>query len=145
LGAEDDNHNLGHHKVLSAIDRKPPGSGDYASRHDWPSMGSVITALDPSPGGLPSAVHLPLRVTDGGGPVPGEGAGLLGSRYDPWHITQDPNDPSFRVPDLSPLPGFTVERLQNRRQLLGQMDGYRRALDQDLGVRQLDDAQERAF
>ena len=27
LRAEDDNHNLGHHKVLAAIDHKPPGSG----------------------------------------------------------------------------------------------------------------------
>ncbi len=49
------------------------------------------------------------------------------------------------MPDLLPLPGFSVERLGGRQRLLEQIDGYRRDLDRDLGARQLTDAQQRAF
>jgi Protein of unknown function (DUF1501) len=145
LRAEDDNHNLGHHKVLAAIDFKPPGSGDYASRFDWPSLGSVITALGGSAGGLPPAVHLPLPMLDGGKPDPGQSAGWLGSRFDPWQVTGDPSRPDFRVPDLMPLPGMAVERLGSRQRLLAAVDRARRDLDRDLAVRQLNYTQELAF
>lgn len=145
LHAEDDNHNLGHHKCLSAIDFKPPGSGDYASRFDWPSIGSVISVFRPGTAGLPPAIHLPLTMLDGGKPDPGQSAGWLGSRYDPWQINQDPNDRAFSVPDLTPLPGFGVERLGNRQRLLAAVDVLRRDLDRDLAVAQLGNAQERAF
>lgn len=145
LNAEDDNHNLGHHKLLSAVNFKPVGSGDYASRNDWPSMGSVINYFAPNRTGLPSAIHLPLTMLDGGRPDPGQTAGWLGSRYDPWWVNQDPNTPDFQVPDLVPLPGFTVERIAHRRKLLEAVDGMRRDLDDHLSVRQLHDAQVSAF
>lgn len=145
LHAEDDNHNLGHHKLLSAVNFKPTGSGDYASRSDWPSMGSVVGYHRGSVNGLPPAIHLPLTMLDGGKPDPGQTAGWLGSRHDPWWIDQDPNSPNFRVPDLAPLPGFTVERLGSRRKLLNAVDGMRRDLDDHLSVRQLHDTQTNAF
>jgi hypothetical protein len=49
------------------------------------------------------------------------------------------------VPDLVPLPGFTVDRLANRQRLLAQVDDYRRDLERDLSARQLSDAHTRAF
>jgi hypothetical protein len=145
LGAEDDNHNLGHHKVLSGIDHKPPGTGDFASRNDWPGMGAVITTLGPTPSGLPPSVILPYQVIERAQPLPGQLAGWLGSRYDPWPIEQDPNAEGFHVPDLMPLPGFTVERLGGRQRLLASVDRARRDLDQSLSTRQLSDAHHRAF
>lgn len=145
LHAEDDNHNLGHHKLLSAVNFKPTGSGDYASRNDWPSIGSVIGYHRGSANGLPPAIHLPLTMLDGGKPDPGQTAGWLGSRHDPWWINHDPNAADFHVPDLAPLPGFTVERLGNRRKLLEAVDGMRRDLDDHLSVRQLQDAHTSAF
>lgn len=145
LGAEDDNHNLGHHKVLSAIDHKPPGTGDFASRKDWPGMGAVAAAFTSTRSGLPASVILPFQVIERAQPLPGQLAGWMGSRYDPWCIEQDPSSPGFHVPDLSPLPGFAVERLGNRRRLLASVDAYRRDLDRQLSVRQLHDTQARAF
>ncbi|MGV3721380.1 MAG: DUF1501 domain-containing protein [Actinomycetota bacterium] len=145
LHAEDDNHNLGHHKCLSAIDFKPPGSGDYASRFDWPSMGSVVSAFRAGDVSVPAAVHLPLTMLDGGKPDPGQYAGWLGPRFDPWQINRDPNEAGFTVPDLMPLPGYTVDRLGQRRRLLASVDAIRRDLAAELSVRQLNAAQERAF
>ena len=145
LNAEDENHIPGHQEVLAGIDRRPSTFKSFATRNDWPSFGSVVAAVRPNSSGMPTAVHLPLRVKFEGAPVPGEAAGWLGSKYDPWVIEEDPNSPQFRVPDLVPVAGLTVDRLDHRRQLLDGIDAHRRDLDGDLGIRQLSDVQQRAF
>jgi hypothetical protein len=145
LNKEDENHIPGHQLLLAGIDERPATFKSFATRNDWPSIGSVITALKPSDSGLPAAIHLPLRIKYEGAPVPGESAGWLGSKYDPWIVEQDPSAPNFHVHDLAPLPGLTVDRLDRRRELLAHVDSYRRDLDTDLQVRQLSDAQQRAF
>jgi hypothetical protein len=145
LNAEDENHIPGHQEVLAGVDRRPSTFKSFATRNDWPSMGSVVTALRPNSTGLPTAIHLPYRVKYEGTPVPGEAAGWLGSKYDPWVIEEDPSSPRFRVPDLVPLAGLTVDRLGSRQRLLEQIDTYRRDLDADLGIRQLGDLQQKAF
>jgi uncharacterized protein (DUF1501 family) len=52
---------------------------------------------------------------------PGQHAGFLGPRHDPWHIKKDPNRPGFKVDELSLPEGFTVERLGRRLDLLGHL------------------------
>jgi uncharacterized protein (DUF1501 family) len=86
-----------------------------------------------------------VRIKFEGTPCPGETAGWLGGKYDPWIIERDPNDPKFQVPDLQPVAGMTVDRLNDRRALLESVDAYRKDLDADLEVRQLGEAQKQAF
>ncbi|MFM7320824.1 MAG: DUF1501 domain-containing protein [Armatimonadota bacterium] len=145
LGKEDENHIPGHQLLLGGIDERPATFKNFATRNDWPSIGSVVSALRPAQGGLPSAVHMPYRMRFEGAPIAGETAGWLGSRHDPWIIERDPNDPKFQVPDLVPVAGMTVDRLEQRRRLLESVDAARRDLDRDLEVRQLSDAQRKAF
>lgn len=145
LGKEDENHIPGHQLLLAGIDERPATFKNFATRNDWPSIGSVISALKPAQGGLPSAVHMPYRMRFEGAPIAGETAGWLGGKHDPWIIERDPNDPKFAVPDLVPVAGMTVDRLNDRRRLLDAVDGARRDLDADLEVRQLTEAQRRAF
>lgn len=145
LNAEDENHIPGHQEVLAGVNRRPSTFKSFATRNDWPSMGSVITATRPNCAGMPTAVHLPYRIKFQGAPVPGEDAGWLGSKYDPWIIEQDPSKTNFRVPDLVPMPGMTLDRLGNRHRLLEQIDQLRRDLDDDLGIRQLSDVTQKAF
>lgn len=145
LNKEDENHIPGHQLLLSGIDERPSTFKSFATRNDWPSIGSFISALRPAQSGLPSAVHLPVRIKFEGTPCPGETAGWLGSKFDPWLIERDPNDPKFAVPDLSPVAGMTVDRLNDRRRLLADVDSYRKDLDKDLQAHQLTEAQQRAF
>lgn len=145
LNAEDDNHLLGDQKILSAVDKTPPNFKVFMNRDEPPSMGSVITYHKPNTTGLPTAVHVPYCVRFTNQAVVGECAGWLGSKYDPWLTEGDPNKPDYRVPDLLPAPGFTVDRLSSRQKLLQSIDSYRADLDRDLSVRQLTDAQQRAF
>ena len=60
---------------------------------------------------------LPTFLMEGPLVWPGQHAGFLGPRHDPWQIRQDPNQPDFRVSELSLPDGFSVERLEQRREL----------------------------
>jgi hypothetical protein len=145
LGAEDDNHEIGHQKMLAGLKKRFPGAGIHDSRRDWPSYGSVVSALRPVRTGLPSSIHLPIRMTNQGMPFSGESAGMLGGKYDPWLISGDPNSPAFRVPDLMPMAGMTLDRISHRRQLLAEVDQHRRDLERDPLLGKLDAVNQRAF
>jgi len=145
LGREDDNHEIGHQKMLAGLKRRVPGAGIHDSLKDFPSLGSVVSAIKPVGSGMPTCVHMPIRMTHRGMPFSGESAGFLGGRYDPWMIIGDPNTENFHVPDLSPLPGLTVDRIANRRQLLGEVDAYSRDLDRQDAINKLNAVNRKAF
>lgn len=145
LGAEDDNHEIGHQKMLAGLKTRVPGAAIHDSRKDWPSLGSVIAALKPVASGLPCTIHMPIRMTNNGMPFSGESAGMLGGKYDPWLISGDPNSDAFRVPDLMPMAGMTLDRIADRHRLLAEVDRYRRDLDRDPSLGKLDAVNQRAF
>jgi hypothetical protein len=137
-------HEFGTHFMLTGIDDVPVGARHFATRADWPAMGSIISFERPSGNGLPSAVILPTYLNAGYG-FSGQTGGIMGSRYDPWIIDKDPSKPDFRVPGLSASPGITAERLDHRRALLGQVERQTRALESVAEIRQLSENQEKAF
>ncbi|HTE20851.1 MAG TPA: DUF1501 domain-containing protein, partial [Armatimonadota bacterium] len=137
-------HEFGTHYMLTGIDQIPPSATHFATRADWPAMGSIVSFARPSTSGLPSAVILPTYLNAGYG-FSGQHGGIMGSRHDPWIIDKDPSKPDFRVPDLQPSPGMTAERLDNRRALLRHVEKQRRDLDGVFEVRQLSESQQRAF
>ena len=137
-------HEIGTHFMLTGVDKLPPGASFMATRKDWPSMLSGVMYNQPAQGGLPNAVELPIYLNNGYG-FSGQNGGIMGSRFDPWQITSDPNKPNFRVRGLSPLPGMTVERLGQRQSLLRNIDKQRADLDSFGQVRQLTNAQDKAF
>ena len=64
---------------------------------------------------MPSGVMLPTFLMEGPLVWPGQHAGMLGPRHDPWQIRQDPSRAGFRVDSLSLPVGFSVERLGRGR------------------------------
>jgi len=137
-------HEFGTHLMLTGVDQVPPGARHFATRADWPAMGSVVSFARPTTNGMPSAVILPTYLNAGYG-FSGQDGGIMGSRWDPWLVDKDPNQAGFRVPDLQPSPGLTVGRLENRRALLDRVDQHRGDLARIPEVRQLSERQERAF
>ena len=137
-------HEFGTHLMLTGVDQLPPNSRFFATRADWPAMGSIVNWARPSGNGLPSSVILPTYLNNGYG-FSGQNGGIMGSRYDPWVITNDPSKPDFRVPDLQPAPGISVDRLGHRRALLDRIDRNRRDLDSMVEVRQLSESTGKAF
>jgi uncharacterized protein (DUF1501 family) len=70
--------------------------------------------------GIPTGVTLPTFLMEGPLIWPGQHAGFLGPKHDPWHIRQDPSKPDFRVGSLHLADGS--DRLNDRRALLEQMN-----------------------
>ncbi len=93
-------------------------------------MDAVVRYLRPVRNGLPGSVVLPEHIwNDGNFPWPGQDAGLLGRKHDPWLIHCDPDSPSFNVPDLTFPREISSTRFDQRRALLEHVN---RRLDQTL-------------
>lgn len=121
-------HEIGTHFLLTGIDRLPPGASFMATRADWPCYASGLDYLRSRSDGVPSGVMLPTWLNNGYG-FSGQTGGVLGSKYDPWQIKQDPNDPNFRVEELSLPVGLTADALADRRALLEQFNSQREAVE----------------
>jgi hypothetical protein len=87
-----------------------------------PAHGAIIARKLGPRAGVPPYVCLP-KMHSSAGPA------YLGSAVAPFVIDADPNAPNFAVPDIVPPPALAASRLEARRQLLEQMDRYRRAAE----------------
>ena len=70
--------------------------------------------------GVPNGVALPTRLVEGPLTWPGQDAGFLGPRHDPWQLRLDPNRPEAPDDSLALPAGLDPERLHRRRHLLSQ-------------------------
>ena len=123
------NHLNSTHYVLTGQPQPGAFFDKIASRGDYPCYASALDAVRPTRGGIPTGIMLPTYLMEGPLLWPGQHAGFLGPKHDPWQIKQDPNRPGFRVEDLALPEGFTVERLKHRLDLLGQLDASRDAFE----------------
>jgi hypothetical protein len=123
------NHLNATHQILTG--QAQPGAffDKIASRDDYPCYASALDYVRPRSDGVPSGVMLPTFLMEGPLVWPGQHAGFLGPRHDPWQIRQDPNKKGFRVEELAIPVGFSVERLQSRLDLLGEMSAVREAVE----------------
>jgi hypothetical protein len=129
------------------VDPGIPGvRGPDSSVGDHPNLGAAVCRFAPANLPVPTAVTLPFTMIDGQGRfVPGQTAGLLGDRYHPWFIEQDPSSPDFRVEGLSLSVDLPARRLAGRQSLLQRIDGQRRSLDHLGQVGQMNDYYRRSF
>jgi hypothetical protein len=137
-------HEHATHMMLTGIDVLPPGSTHMASRADWPCYGSGLDFVHARQDGIPSGVHLPTYLNNGYG-FSGQNAGVLGPKYDPWHIKRDPNEPGFRVEDLSLPVGLTALGIGRRRALLEEIDSQTAGIEQLGSGRAFAGIQSKAF
>ena len=79
------------------------------------------------------------------GVAPGQHGGWLGNAYDPLLVGGDPAQPNWSVPALSLLDGISGNRMLDRRNLLREIDGQCRTLEQTAAGIRLSDQQQRAF
>ena len=118
------NHLVAVHRVLTGYPSSPRGASDLdrvASRDDFPCYGAGVGYVRGSGSGIPSGVALPTRLVEGPLTWPGQDAGFLGPRYDPWQLRMDPRRPEAGDDSLTLAEGLDVDRLHRRSHLLGQM------------------------
>lgn len=81
-------HSLGHHVMLTGRTPAPSGfDGNRPKPTDFPSIASVVTGLFAPRNNLPPAAVLPEKLVHvTGRTIPGQFAGEMGPRFDPWFI-----------------------------------------------------------
>jgi hypothetical protein len=114
------------------------------TRELFPAYGSVVERLAPARPGVPTFVAFPHVLRDGS-VTPGQHASFLGKTCDPLLVTQDPNDPDFRLPELSLPAGLSLERLENRREIQRLIDGQAELLDYSARARGIDASYDKAL
>ena len=126
-------HNFGTHYLMTGY--KPTPVLEY------PAFSSVAAHLSPREGALPAHVAVPTFRVGGAGMT---GGAFLPAAAHPFPVGGDPAKAEFRVNDLSPFQGISVDRLDRRRKFLSQLDGFRGSADSASG-QSLDPEFEQAF
>src|SRR5437762_2555810 len=122
-------HNPGAYYSLTGREPLNPLVTANASAIDFPHPGSVVDYLSPGEHKVPPFVSLPTMIADGPFRPPGEFGGFLGKAYDPLWILSDPNAANFSVPEVSLPKGVDVERIEDRRGILDDLDRQSRLAD----------------
>ena len=147
-------HSLGHHIMLTGRSTAPPTfNANKPMPGDWPSIAAIAGDLTKRRNNLPPAVVLPERLIHRTGRViPGQFAGEMGPRRDPWFIDASPFNSetygafpdyefhharggvrtkslTFQAPNLTLPEALTRGRLANRLELLKGIDHQRAQLE----------------
>jgi hypothetical protein len=132
LAHREHNHLLATHVALTGRPTPLPRGGSdldrVESRSDFPNFAAALDYIRPRHDGIPSGVSLPNYFIEGPLTWPGQHAGFLGPKHDPWQIQGDPNDPNFKMQALSMREGMTASRMQSRRELLDDLNRGRTGL-----------------
>jgi hypothetical protein len=101
--------------------------------NDAPCLGSMIRYLSETRQTvLPAAATLgELMYNDGPTIWPGQGAGALGRRFDPWLLKDDPAAPGFQVPGMWLPDEVSHLRLDGRQSILAQLQGHLDKIERD--------------
>ena len=156
-------HSEGHMVMLSGRSSLPPGFQlNKPMPTDWPSLASIAGKVLPTPNNLPPAAVLPERIIHRTGRViPGQFAGLMGAKDDPWFIEASPYNAttygayptyefhhargkenrsglSFQAPNLNLPSSLNFQRLDRRLHLLEQIEAQREKLDRSAVLEKFD-------
>ena len=144
LAHRENNHLVATHHVLTGY--KQPGAffDKVASRDDWPCYSSALDHLRPRHDGVPTGVNLPTFLNEGPLIWPGQYAGFLGPRHDPWQITRS-RSRDFRMEGLRLVQGLEFTRLADRESLLDQVNEQQARLAGAAIGRRLSEQQHAAF
>ncbi|MGL4460953.1 MAG: DUF1501 domain-containing protein [Planctomycetia bacterium] len=120
------------------------GVSGAATAGKSPALGSIVAKLRGSnQPAMPAYVGVPYSMSVG--LRPGYfGANYLGRPFDPFDTAGDPNAPNFEVQNLG-LNGLTLDALDDRKKLLGTLDGLRRDVDRTGAVDAMDRFQRSAY
>lgn len=168
-------HTLGHYFMLTGRSVASPGFvGDRKPRpSDWPSIASIVGDQVPRrSNNLPPAIVLPERLVHwSGGAIPGAFGGLMGRHRDPFFIEASPyGDPMWRgaypeftfanqskkppvspdarvyqAPNISLSPDLNLGRVNNRVELLRELDQQRSELEKSAAGQSYDDHRQSAI
>jgi len=144
----DNAHSASGYQMLTGVPHQPMNQENATPRapNNWPSIGALVRYLRPAVGKLPSSIVLPDHIwNDGSIPWPGQDAGFLGHKHNPWLIHCDPSDANFRIEAMSLPKEVAVDRFNDRRTLLEQLDRHLDGLNHSIPIEMQQADQRKAF
>lgn len=165
-------HSQGHHVMLTGRTPLPQGfDGSKPKPTDFPTIASVVTGVVTPRNNLPPAAVLPEKLVHvTGRTIPGQFAGEMGPKHEPWFIEASQyrdtnyihgafpeygfqrqkgrmNPPGYRfeAPRIELAEGVLQDQFYARVQLLESIQRQRRELDLAAQVRDLDRHQQTAI
>jgi hypothetical protein len=134
-------HTKGNHWMLTGYEGPAFNAPDNQVQRR-PAMGAAVSRLVPArQPGMPAYAAVPhLR---GGTDNLFHYAAYLGGGANPFIVESDPNEPSYRVRNLTLPGGLSLARLEDRRRMLAALDGLKRSEDPKFA--DLDAYHQRAF
>jgi len=142
LAHADNNHTAATHHIITGAKQPGVRFDKPLSRDDWPVFAAGLSFLKPRHDGVPTGVTLPTFLQEGPLVWPGQHAGFLGPKHDPWQLRSDPNSRDFKVDNLTA--GMDVEQLNDRMALLEVVNKQQRTLGESLDGRRLSEQQQKA-
>jgi uncharacterized protein (DUF1501 family) len=135
-------HFTGGHWMLTG---RGAGVSGASNSGKYPFVGSIATKLTgPRTEGMPASVAIPYAMSIG--LRPGYfGGNYLGPQENPFETGGDANSDKFAVKDLGLAAKMTVERLDDRRNLLTHFDNLRRDVDRTGALDAMDRFERRAY
>jgi hypothetical protein len=134
------------HHLLTGRDR-PNRAAPIAD--DWPNYGAMMSFLGKGKGPLPPYVSMMPEVPNAAPRFVemshGQGAGWLGPLHNPMRIDRDGSKPDYRVGDFETHPELGLSRSLERRDLLRELDGQVRRMENQPDMDAMGSHYQRAF
>jgi uncharacterized protein (DUF1501 family) len=99
------------------------------ARNDRPHLGAVLARFLGPRAAVPPFVMVPEFISPVGVARPGQHAGFLGPRFDPYLIASDPSVPGYSAGMIRRDTSLSVARLEDRRALLEGLEKARAGSD----------------
>jgi hypothetical protein len=139
----DNGHRSAAYSSFTGWPHPAPNTDPLPHATDYPGYGATVSLLRPPAEALPPHVVVGSAfIVD---QLPGERAGFLGPLHDPFVVLEDPNLPTFSIPELVPLRTVGSPRLDRRRALLQRIDDTVRLWERAAAAGGLAGFQQRAF
>jgi hypothetical protein len=127
-------HTSAGYTMLTGVVHATPNSGTARNirpnPNDHPHVGSLLARVRAGQSPVPVFAALPEVIKDDRINIyPGQTAGFLGARYDPFLIQGDAGLGSFLTPEIELPSDMNAQRLSDRRAMSGELDRAFRAVD----------------
>lgn len=119
-------------------------SGQVMPGRVQPTHGSVVARLRSTDSSMPGFVSVGGFLHQGHRRIEGEGAGVLGTLYDPFRLDYEPGV-GVKIPQLELIDGVTPDGLGDRQRLLASLDHLAGRIDASLEIQKLDRFYQQAF
>ena len=142
----DNTHTVAMHYMLTGHRHAQPSTNPRNQPTDFPTFGAVVNYLRGQPGTLPAGISLnsPANQVSANNHIfPGFFAGVIGNRYDPLFIADDPSSADFQP--FPVVPGGAAPHFLARQGLRHDIERNAPALAAAATGRNFDRFHERAF